>query len=61
MSKKFSTKKYRLRSRAEKRRFNLKVAPKTFGVKTSLEQSNHDVLKKLESKVKAIQAEQQTA
>lgn len=58
MSKKFSTKKYRLRSRAEKRRFNLKVAPKTFGLKTSLEQDNQEVLQKLESKVKAIQAQQ---
>lgn len=59
MSKKFSTKKYRLRSRAAKRRFDLKVAPKTFGVKTSLEQENHEVLKTLDSKIKAIQAQQQ--
>ncbi|MCI4668473.1 MAG: hypothetical protein MRZ79_10060 [Bacteroidia bacterium] len=61
MAKKFSTKKYRLRSRAEKRRFNLKVAPKTFGVKTSVEQANLEVLRKIESKVKAIEASKVTA
>ncbi len=59
MSKKFSTKKFRLRSRAEKRRFSLKVAPKTFGLKKTQQDKNRDVLLKLESKVKEIQAKQE--
>ena len=54
----FTTKKYRLRSRAEKRRRALKPSPKTFGLKTSIEQSNLEVIRSLDSKVKAIQAEQ---
>ena len=59
MSKKFSTKKLRLRSRAEKRRFALKVAPKTFGVKKSIEQNNLEVIRSLEAKVKEAQVKQE--
>ncbi|MEM9984573.1 MAG: hypothetical protein AAF804_05705 [Bacteroidota bacterium] len=57
----FTTKKLRLRSRAEKRRRALKPSPKTFGLKESYEQKNLEVIRSLESKVKAIQAEQQAS
>ena len=53
MSKKFTKKKLRLRARAESRRHNLKVNPKTFGLKPSLEQQNLEVIRSLEAKVKA--------
>ena len=58
MSKKFTKKKLRLRARAEARRHNLKVNPKTFGVKLSLEQQNLEVIRSLEAKVKAAAEKQ---
>lgn len=53
MGKKFSTKKKRLRARAEKRRFKLKVNPKVKGVKPSIEQKNLEIIERLEEKVLA--------
>ena len=44
--KKFSIKKLRLRGRAARRRHALKVAPTTKGLKTTIEQSNLEVLLK---------------
>jgi hypothetical protein len=52
------TKKSKLRSRAAKRRFALKPNPETHGVKTSIEKENLEVIRTLDSKIKAIQAEQ---
>lgn len=54
--KKFSTKKLRLRSRSQKRRQALKVDAPTFGVVPTPETSNLEVIRSLESKVKAAQA-----
>ncbi len=54
MGKKFSTKKKRLRSRAERRRFLLKVNPQPKGVKKSIEQQNLSIIEKLEVQVKAV-------
>ncbi|MEL6190835.1 MAG: hypothetical protein AAFR66_02255 [Bacteroidota bacterium] len=53
MSKKFTTKKLKLRSRAEKRRWSLKTNPRIKGFKASIEQQNLDVIRSLEEKVKA--------
>ncbi len=58
---KLKPKKRKLRSRAEKRRRHLKPSPKTFGLKDSIAQENQAVIRSLESKVKAIEAEQQAA
>lgn len=55
MGKKFTTKKLRLRARAQKRRQDLKINPPTFGVKSTPEISNLDVIRNLDSKVKAVQ------
>ncbi len=55
MSKKFSTKKKRLRGRASRRRFNLKVNPQSFGVKQTPEMKNLEIIRSLEAKVKAVQ------
>ncbi|MFK7969556.1 MAG: hypothetical protein AB8F95_04270 [Bacteroidia bacterium] len=54
--KKFSTKKLRLRGRSARRRHALKVAPVSHGVKVTIEQSNLDAIRSLESKIKAVQA-----
>lgn len=54
--KKFSIKKLRLRGRAARRRQALKVAPQTKGLKVTIAQSNLDVIRSLESKIKAAQA-----
>lgn len=53
--KKFSTKGLRLRSRAAVRRRTLKVAPVPKGIKVSIEQGNLEVIRSIESKVKAVQ------
>ncbi len=53
--KKFTTKGLRIKSRAKVRNFKLKTNPVTKGLKTSIEQSNLDVIRSLESKVKAAQ------
>jgi hypothetical protein len=52
------TKKSKLRSRAAKRRFALKPSPKSMGIKSSVEKENLEVIRTLDSKVKAIQAAQ---
>lgn len=57
MSKKFSTKKKRLRGRASRRRFSLKVNPQTFNVESTPERKNLEVIRSLEEKVKAVQAQ----
>ncbi|MDP5171804.1 MAG: hypothetical protein NWR72_16265 [Bacteroidia bacterium] len=54
--KQFSTKKYRLRSRAQKRRQALKIDAPNFGIKSSPEIKNLSVLRSIEAKVKAIMA-----
>lgn len=51
-------KKLKLRGRAKRRRFSLKPSPQTKGVKSSIEKDNLEVIRSLESKVKAIQAGQ---
>lgn len=56
MGKKFSTKKLRLRGRSERRRQNLKINPPAFGVKSTPEINNLEVIRSLDSKVKAAQA-----
>lgn len=56
MGKKFSTKKLRLRARSQKRRQDLKINPPTFGVKSTPEINNLEVIRSLDSKVKAAQA-----
>lgn len=56
MGKKFTTKKLRLRARAQKRRQDLKINPPTFGVQVTPEISNLEVIRSLDSKVKAVQA-----
>ncbi|MEL6851487.1 MAG: hypothetical protein AAFP92_23400 [Bacteroidota bacterium] len=56
MAKKFTIKKHRLRARAQRRRFSLKVNPQTFGIKETQEQKNLEVIRSLDSKIKAIQA-----
>ena len=53
--KKFTTKGYRLRARAEVREQKLKIAPKTFGLKESVEQKNHELILSLEKKVAEAQ------
>lgn len=53
MGKKFSTKKKRLRARADKRRFKLKVNPTVKGFKASIEQQNLAIIERLEKKVLA--------
>ncbi len=55
MAKKFTTKKLRLRARAQKRRQDLKINPPTFGVKNTPEISNLEVIRSLDSKIKAVQ------
>jgi len=55
MGKKFTTKKLKLRSRAEKRRFRLKTNPRTKGVKVTPEKINEPVIRSLEQKIRAIQ------
>ncbi len=60
MGKKFTTKKLKLRSRAEKRRFRLKTNPKTKGVKITPEKINEPVIRSLDQKVRAIQEKQNT-
>jgi len=59
MAKKFTTKKYRLRSRAEKRRFKLKVRPQTKGIKKTPEKINDPVIKSLEARVREIEKSNQ--
>ena len=58
MAKKFSIKKHRLRARAKRRRFALKTNPVTKNLVTSQQQENYPVIQSLESKIKAIQAQQ---
>ncbi|MEL6624407.1 MAG: hypothetical protein AAFQ83_03355 [Bacteroidota bacterium] len=58
MSKKFTTKKLRLRARAKRRRFALKTNPQTTGIQSTPELENLEVIRSLDSKVKAIQAQQ---
>lgn len=50
--KKFSIKKLRLRGRAARRRHALKVAPRAKGVSETVEQSNLEIIRSLEAKVK---------
>jgi len=57
MAKVFTTKKLRLRARSRRRRWSLKTNPKITGVKQTPEMQNYEVIKSLEEKVKAIQAE----
>jgi len=52
-------KKYRLRARARRRRFSLKVNPQTKNVQNTWAMQNVEVLRTLDSKVKAAQAEAQ--
>jgi hypothetical protein len=52
MKKTFSTRERLLKSRAAKRRHNLKTAPKTFGRVATLEEKNKSVLDSLEAKLK---------
>jgi hypothetical protein len=54
--KKFTTKRFRVRSKADVRAHNLKVNPKTFNVVESVEQSNHALIKKLEAKIQEIES-----
>lgn len=55
MAKKFTIKKNRLRSRADHRRWALKDNPPTFKVKLTPEMKNLEVIRSLESKIKATQ------
>lgn len=55
----FTTKKLKLRSRAEKRRRSLKPSPKTFGVEESIAEQNLEAIRSLEAKIKEIQAQNQ--
>ena len=57
MAKKFSTKKNRLRSRAETRRWRLKTNPTVKGFKLSVEQKNVDLIRSLEARVLAVSAQ----
>lgn len=50
--KKFSIKKLRLRGRAARRRQALKVAPKAKGVNETIQQSNLEIIRSLEAKIK---------
>lgn len=58
MSKKFTKKALRLRGRAEIRRQKLKVDLQVKGRKTQLAEENLDAIRSLESKLKAIAAQQ---
>jgi hypothetical protein len=53
MSKKFSTKKMRLRGRAARRRQNLKVNPQVVMRKPTQEEQNRAVIAAIEAKIKA--------
>ncbi|MEZ4775664.1 MAG: hypothetical protein R3D00_20960 [Bacteroidia bacterium] len=54
MSKKFTIKKNRLRTRARKRKFSLKTNPVTRGIKVTVEKINEPVIASLEAKIRAI-------
>ncbi|WNJ18485.1 hypothetical protein [Pontibacter sp. G13] len=56
MSKKYTKKKLKLRSRASRRRFSLMTNPVTQKFKMTPERANYDVIQSLEAKVKAVQA-----
>lgn len=57
MSKKYTRKEKKLIARAARRRHSLKTNPQVFGKKVTVEEQNHAVIKSLEAKVKAAQAE----
>ncbi len=47
MAKKLSTKAYSLKKRSALRKQSLKIAPQTFGLKTTLEMTNKSVIDKM--------------
>jgi len=53
MAKKFTTKKYRLRARAEKRRQSLRVTSPRVQRKPTLEEQNRAVIAAIEAKLNA--------
>lgn len=55
MAKKFTIKKHRLRARADHRRWSLKEGAPVFNVKQTPEMKNLEVIRSLESKIKAVQ------